>query len=60
MLKALKESLKATEIMFLLGLLCIIAGIWLLFGYGWSLIAAGIVLLIAAFQNAAQRGKGTS
>jgi len=52
--------LKATEIMFLLGILSVFSGIWLVFGLGWSLTAAGVVLLIAAFRNASERGKGTS
>lgn len=60
MLKALKNALRAAEIMFLLGLSSVFAGIWLLFGFGWSLVAFGVVLLFAAFKNSAEREKGTS
>jgi len=52
--------LKATEIMFLVGLSGFFTGIWMIFGLGWSLTTTGAVLLIAAFRNAAEREKGTN
>jgi len=51
-------TVKATEIMFLAGIFLLFFGFWLVFGVGWSCIASGSVLLLAAFRNAAEREKG--
>lgn len=52
-------DIKATEILFLLGILSVFAGFWLVLGLGFGFISAGSVLLLAAFRNAAEREKGT-
>jgi hypothetical protein len=44
-----------TEVIFLLGFFCLTIGIALLCGFAWGLIAAGSILLITAFRNAAER-----
>jgi len=47
-----------TEVIFLLGFICLTIGIALLCGFAWGLIAAGSILLITAFRNAAERDGG--
>lgn len=49
---------RATEIIYLLGLVCFTMGIVLLLGFAYGLTAAGSVLLITAFRNAAERERG--
>jgi len=51
-------SLGVTEVIYLLGLTSLAAGISLTFGTAWALIAVGAILLFTAFSNASQRSKG--
>jgi hypothetical protein len=39
------------EIFYLLGLLLLAAGVFWVFGAGWSLIVAGVLLISTAFYN---------
>lgn len=40
----------------LAGLACIAAGVWLLSGVGWALLAAGVMLLFVGFAQSMPRG----
>lgn len=48
-----------TEVIYLLGLIMLAAGISLAFSIAWALITVGGILLFTAFKNAAERDKGT-
>lgn len=45
-------ALGATEYFFLLGLILLAAGVWLVFGVGWCLVVVGVLLIAVAFYNA--------
>lgn len=47
-----------TEVIYLLGLVFLAAGMYLAFSIAWALIAVGAILLFTAFKNAAERDKG--
>ncbi len=53
-------SIGVTERIYILGLVFLATGISLVVNVPWALIAIGMVLLITAFRNAAEREKGTS
>lgn len=48
-----------TEIIYILGLILLAAGISLRYGFEWALIAVGALLLFTAFKNAKEREKGS-
>lgn len=52
-------SIGVTESIYLLGLILLATGISLTFDVPKALIVSGVVLLITAFRNAAEREKGT-
>ena len=47
-----------TEIIYLLGLVCLATGICLAYSIALALIVVGGVLLVTAFYNVSERGKG--
>lgn len=46
-----KIQLGASEVMFLIGLALLMAGVWIWFGIGQSLSVGGVALLILAMLN---------
>lgn len=46
-----------TEVIFLVGFFSFTTGIALQCGFAWGLIAAGSILLVTAFRNAAERDR---
>lgn len=55
--RSLGVPLGATEWLFLLGLLFLSIGVSVLFGWAWTLIIGGGVLLATAYFNAIQPGE---
>lgn len=51
----MKVRIGPSEVIFIVGFICLVVGIMLLYGVAWGLIAAGSILLITAFRNASER-----
>lgn len=41
----------------LAGSVAVVAGVWVLAGYGWALVAAGVLLLVKSFDLALAKAK---